>query len=543
MTVPYTFSTATSAIPLSNLDANFATAITLGNTAVYLGNTTTSIGNLTLANVTISSVSAPITVAQGGTGLTTITANGLMVGNTTGNITIISPGATGNVLVSTGTTWSSTAPTAQVYPGAGIANSTGTAWGTSYTTNGSGTVVALITSPTFVTPTLGVATATSVNKVAITAPASSATLTLANGSTLVTVGAFSTTVTATNTTAVTLPTSGTIISSTTALSGAVTGTPSNTTYLRGDATWATVGAGGTPGGSNTQVQYNNSSSFGGSANFTFDGTNVQIANSLSSANTFGFKNRLIDAGFIINQRGYVSGTSLSSGSYGHDRWKGGAGGGTYTFTQGNAGVPIVITITTGAIQQVIEGCNVPEGGTYVLSWVGTATASINGGSSGSSPLTVTGATAGANMTIQFNTGTVSYPQLETGTQATSFDYRDFGREYIMCQRYFYQTSPLGTGGGAVNAIIMIGGIEGTSAAALGVPFPTIMRAVPSVSVNNSTLFTFAGSNAPGVWAITTNRCTKTAAGLAISTSTTVGGQACYIYAQATDSYAAFSAEL
>jgi hypothetical protein len=47
---------------------------------------------------------------------------------------------------------------AQVYPGAGIANSTGTAWGTSYTTTGTGTVVALATSPTFVTPVLGTPT-------------------------------------------------------------------------------------------------------------------------------------------------------------------------------------------------------------------------------------------------------------------------------------------------------------------------------------------------------------------------------------------------
>lgn len=40
------------------------------------------------------------------------------------------------------------------------------------------------TSPTLVTPALGVATATSINKVAITAPATSATLTIANGKTL-----------------------------------------------------------------------------------------------------------------------------------------------------------------------------------------------------------------------------------------------------------------------------------------------------------------------------------------------------------------------
>ena len=43
---------------------------------------------------------------------------------------------------------------------------------------------ATLTSPTLVTPTLGVASATSINKVAITAPATSATLTIANGKTL-----------------------------------------------------------------------------------------------------------------------------------------------------------------------------------------------------------------------------------------------------------------------------------------------------------------------------------------------------------------------
>lgn len=45
-----------------------------------------------------------------------------------------------------------------VFPGAGIANSTGSAWGTSYSTTGSGTVVALATSPSFTTPILGTPT-------------------------------------------------------------------------------------------------------------------------------------------------------------------------------------------------------------------------------------------------------------------------------------------------------------------------------------------------------------------------------------------------
>jgi len=69
-------------------------------------------------------------------------------------------GTSGQVLTSQGSAsapiW--TTPAGMTYPGAGIANSTGSAWGTSYSTTGSGTVVALATSPTFVTPVLGTPT-------------------------------------------------------------------------------------------------------------------------------------------------------------------------------------------------------------------------------------------------------------------------------------------------------------------------------------------------------------------------------------------------
>jgi len=75
---------------------------------------------------------------------------------------------------------------------------------------GTGTTFVTSVSPTLTTPNIGVATATSVNKVAVTAPASSATLTLANNSSLITSGGFSTTLTSSATTAVTLPTTGTL---------------------------------------------------------------------------------------------------------------------------------------------------------------------------------------------------------------------------------------------------------------------------------------------------------------------------------------------
>jgi hypothetical protein len=75
--------------------------------------------------------------------------------------------------------------------------------GIGYTTSGSGTVLALATSPVFTTPSLGAATATSINGLTITT--TTGTLTLANGSTITTSGAFNSTFTATASVSHTLP--------------------------------------------------------------------------------------------------------------------------------------------------------------------------------------------------------------------------------------------------------------------------------------------------------------------------------------------------
>ena len=116
MGVPNVFGTATSAIPLSQLDQNFNTTATLGNAAVGLGNTTTSVGNLTLTNVNVASVSVAFpnsllanstatlgnaTITLGGT--TTAVGN-LALNNTTveliqepANVTATSANATVNL--------------------------------------------------------------------------------------------------------------------------------------------------------------------------------------------------------------------------------------------------------------------------------------------------------------------------------------------------------------------------------------------------------------------------------------------------------------
>jgi hypothetical protein len=143
-----------------------------------------------------------------------------------------------------------------------------------------------------------------------------------------------------------------------------------------------------------------------------------------------------NTGFTINQRTYVTATALAAGAFGHDRWKGGASGGTYTFTQ-SGGPLTTITITAGTLQQVIDGLGI-AGGNYVLSWTGTAQGRVGAGSYAASPVAVTSIAAGANTTIEFNTGTLGRVKFEAGTVATPWQALDPVTQLQQCQR-FYQT--------------------------------------------------------------------------------------------------------
>ena len=65
MGVPNVFGSATTSIPLSQLDQNFNTGLTIGNTTVGLGNTVTTLGNVTLTNVNITSGTINSSVTEG----------------------------------------------------------------------------------------------------------------------------------------------------------------------------------------------------------------------------------------------------------------------------------------------------------------------------------------------------------------------------------------------------------------------------------------------------------------------------------------------
>ena len=258
----------------------------------------TSATNTTIAIAASQVTSGSFTVAQGGTGATTFTANGIVYGNSTSALQVTAAGTTGQILIgNTGAapSWSSSLPSGfavtsfsggstgltpssastgavslggllgSTYGGTGVNNGSSTltmagnvtyagAFTQTFTATGN-TSVTLPTSGTLVNTavttlsslaSIGTVTAGTWNASLIAGTyggtgVNNGSFTITLGGNLTTSGAFNTTLTATAATSVTLPTSGTVMSSVTALPGAVTGTPSASNYLRGDGTWATTG--------------------------------------------------------------------------------------------------------------------------------------------------------------------------------------------------------------------------------------------------------------------------------------------------------------
>ena len=224
-------------------------------------------------------------------------------------------------------------------------------------------------------------------------------------------------------------------------------------------------------------------------------------------------NLLINGGFNINQRA-VSGTvTLSAGAYGHDRWKAGASGCTYTFaTSENV---TTLTISAGSLIQVVEGLNL-KSGTVCLSWTGTAQGKIGAGSYSASGVTGT-ATGGTNLNIEFNTGTLSKVQLNYGSGALPFVPKRINEEYSNAYRYAFAIGP-----GAL--------FPHTSIDANYIDFvftvPAPLRVTPTISgivflvFNSSGLqtgFTFSALSSPAGTAKI--RASKTAHGLTEATLT------------------------
>ena len=158
----------TGAVVLTNTDVGAPTYAGVGATGTWPISVTGNSATVTNGVYTSGSYSDPtwITGLAGSkvtaipnSSLTNSTISGISLGSNLANLT-----AGTNITFSSGSTYNGStaitinASSTMVYPSAGIPNSTGSAWGTSYSTTGSGTVLALATSPTFVTPVLGTPT-------------------------------------------------------------------------------------------------------------------------------------------------------------------------------------------------------------------------------------------------------------------------------------------------------------------------------------------------------------------------------------------------
>ena len=205
----------------------------------------------------------------------------------------------------------------------------------------------------------------------------------------------------------------------------------------------------------------------------------------TTAQYYSFKNRIINGAMVISQRG-TSFSTPAAGAYNLDRWLigwGGAAPATVAQVTGPTGFKNALQVTGAAsntLTQVIQriesyNCSDLSGATVTLqaniatsssqtvlwalkyantqdtfssvttissgTWSATSTATTFSA-------TVSGLPASAINGLQleiypnnagaFTSGTITITgvQLEKGSTATSFDYRPYGAELALCQRYY-----------------------------------------------------------------------------------------------------------
>jgi hypothetical protein len=164
------------------------------------------------------------------------------------------------------------------------------------------------------------------------------------------------------------------------------------------------------------------------------------------------RNLIINGSGRINQTGYVSAVATTvANQFTLDQWFVVTSGQNLTFTGNDAGR--TMTAPAGGVSQVIDGANI-VGGTYVINWTGTATATVNGVSRAK------GATftlpQNTNAKLIFSSGTYTDVQIEFGTVATAFEQTDIGAELVKCQRYFESIDWMITSDGAAGTYQNIG---------------------------------------------------------------------------------------
>jgi len=207
---------------------------------------------------------------------------------------------------------------------------------------------------------------------------------------------------------------------------------------------------------------------------------VSSVNGQTGAVLLPADNLLINPLFRINQRGYASGTATTAANqYTLDRWRVVTSGQSLSFSA--SGIGNEVTAPAGGIEQVIEDLNI-QGGVYTLSWVGSATATVNGTAISNGGQTAS-LTAGTNVTIRFTGGTVREAKFELGAVATPFRSLLYSADLLLCQRYCVVYT-LGNGEG-----LAIGTATASTSAYSWMLLPTTVRTA-SAAVTVSAGMTF-----------------------------------------------------
>jgi len=158
-------------------------------------------------------------------------------------------------------------------------------------------------------------------------------------------------------------------------------------------------------------------------------------------------------------------------------------------------------------------------------------------------LNATGATSvvGTNGATFYITGV----QLEAGTTASPFEYRSYGTEESLCQRYYYRVKANSGGGG----LFGVGWCRSTTEATVSVPYPTAMRTNPTALEQSGTAANYQlvfAASAAALSAVPVFGGETTTQGTRIDTTVASGltaGQGVGLRAASTSAYLAWSAEL
>ena len=329
----------------------------------------------------------------------------------------------------------------------------------------------------------------------------------------------------------------------------------------------------------------NLQSNGTTAAFVDTNANLNVSNSLNAPNTFGFKNRIINGAMGIWQRGTSGFTTANN--YCADRFFVSTAGTLtavaqstdvpsgfkYSLSVAGTNVPQIyqriesvnctdlasqsVTISFWAKQSVGAGSGSMQLGLYypnaIDNYSGStligSLASFTGTSSWAQyTATFTNLPSGSANGLQFvlysnvggsSTTLVTGVQLEKGSTATSFDYRPYGTELALCQRYF--TSFVGL---VAFSQYGIGEAWSTTKVRFPMQCPVPMRAAPTFSTAGSGFVWAVDRIGSGVSSLTLNYATTQIQSISGTGSSLTIGQAGSINAgNFTDTSMSFSAEL